>query len=111
MIEVKVVKSLGFIKNIKVNGHANSSEYGSDLICCSVSTLVITLINGISDYIKGDIEYNTENGNVNVDITETNEDKKNKIDVLTNTFVLGIKGIMEENPEYLNLKISEEKND
>lgn len=29
---------------IVINGHADSAEYGKDLVCCAISTLTFTLI-------------------------------------------------------------------
>ena len=34
-------------KFIKVSGHANFDEYGKDIVCASVSSIVYTTINGI----------------------------------------------------------------
>lgn len=46
MIKVKV-ESKKKIINIKILGHADYDEYGRDIVCSSVSSIVTTTINGI----------------------------------------------------------------
>jgi uncharacterized protein YsxB (DUF464 family) len=45
MIKIKINYEDGFIKYFKVSGHANYDEYGKDIVCASVSSIVITSIN------------------------------------------------------------------
>ena len=51
MIEVTIFKSSGSYKSLNVNGHAGYSEYGSDIICASISALVINFINSMINYL------------------------------------------------------------
>ena len=37
------------IDQIKIQGHANYDEYGKDIVCSSVSSIVTTTVNGISE--------------------------------------------------------------
>ncbi len=45
MIKVKINYDGNVIKSFKVSGHANHDEYGKDIVCASVSSIVITSIN------------------------------------------------------------------
>ena len=45
MIKIKINHNDSFIKDFKVSGHANYDEYGKDIVCASVSSIVITSIN------------------------------------------------------------------
>ena len=45
MIKIKVDYKENFISSFKVSGHANYDEYGKDIVCSSVSSIVITSIN------------------------------------------------------------------
>jgi len=47
MIKVEITKKDGIIEKIIVKGHANYSEYGKDIVCAAVSSLVLCTINGI----------------------------------------------------------------
>ena len=45
MIKIKVCYENDKIKNFKVSGHANYDTYGKDIVCASVSSIVITSCN------------------------------------------------------------------
>ena len=46
MIKV-TIKETDCIQEIEIKGHANFSEYGSDIVCASVSSICITTVNAI----------------------------------------------------------------
>ena len=48
MINIEIINN----KTIKVKGHANYAEYGSDIVCASVSTAVYMSINQIEVFDK-----------------------------------------------------------
>lgn len=57
MITVKVEKVKGQYKNISILGHAMYDDYGKDIVCSAVSSIVITTVNGILSLRKGSITY------------------------------------------------------
>lgn len=64
MIKVKVEKD-----SISIIGHANYSDFGKDIVCASVSSIVITSIEAIAKF-----------NNKSVDIINSND----KIDIIIN---------------------------
>lgn len=44
-------------KIIRISGHANHNEYGKDIVCASVSSIVYTTINGILNINDQAIEF------------------------------------------------------
>lgn len=60
-------------KNIEISGHANYDEYGKDIVCASVSSIVITTINAIIDIDSESIEYEDLNNKIKIDILKENE--------------------------------------
>lgn len=52
MIKVKVNDN-----KIEISGHANYDEYGKDIVCASVSSIVITTINAIIEIDPDSIYY------------------------------------------------------
>ena len=48
--------------NISITGHANFSLYGKDIVCSSVSSIVITTVNGIIELDKNAIKVNDQDG-------------------------------------------------
>ena len=65
MIKVKVEKD-----SISIIGHANYSDFGKDIVCASVSSIVITSIEAIEKF-----------NNKSVDIINSSD----KIDIIINT--------------------------
>lgn len=53
MIKVKVLsKNKKNIDSISILGHADYDEYGKDIVCSSVSSIVTTTVNGIFEINK-----------------------------------------------------------
>lgn len=62
MIKVKVLKENDFYKEITITGHANYDSYGKDIVCSSVSSIVITTVNAIISLNKDIINYDDNTG-------------------------------------------------
>lgn len=50
---------------LKVNGHAGSAEYGKDLVCASVSSIVFGLMNALDELDKS-IDIKLENNLITI---------------------------------------------
>lgn len=61
MIKINIKKNEN-IDLIEVRGHANYDEYGKDIVCASVSSMVITTINAIVRIDSNSIDYIDNNG-------------------------------------------------
>src|SRR5574344_1982982 len=61
MIKVTYKKIDGIITKINIKGHADYAGYGKDIVCASVSTLVISSINIILAFDDKAIKYNEVN--------------------------------------------------
>ena len=74
-------------KQIIIKGHANYDELGKDIVCASVSSMVITTVNAILRIDNEAIKYSDDNG-VIIDIIKSDEiiNKliNNMIDLLIN---------------------------
>lgn len=83
MIKVEIENN-----KIEIKGHANYDDYGKDIVCASVSSIVITTINAIIEFDPESIYY---------------EDLKNKIlieklkdDDITNKLINNMIELLEE---------------
>lgn len=99
MIKVLITEKKGVLESILIEGHANYDIYGKDIVCASVSALVLCTINNISA-----LEDNT--------IKITMNDNEFKIDVIKvtkiNTMLLNnmIKSLSQLEEKYSkNIKI------
>lgn len=62
MIKVKVLYNGDVIKSIRISGHANFADYGKDIVCASVSSIVITSVNAILRLNTDAISYTDTDG-------------------------------------------------
>ena len=64
-----------FIKNnsITLKGHANFADYGRDIVCASVSSIVITSVNNMMSIDKDAVKYSDDGNTLIVEIVK--EDK------------------------------------
>lgn len=65
---------------IEVSGHANYDDYGKDIVCASVSSIVITTINGIIDIDDEAILYEEEKNKIKIEIKKEDKVTKKLID-------------------------------
>ena len=66
MIKIKVKENNNKIEEISITGHAMYSDFGKDIVCSSVSSIVITTVNAIERLQKDSISYSEEPFNIKV---------------------------------------------
>ena len=104
MIKVKLTKDNNNYKNIIITGHALYDDYGKDIVCASVSTLVISSVNNCLSINKNSISYNEDNG---LDIKVLSDDKITTI--IINNMVSNLYELEKAYPK--NIQIKEENNE
>ena len=82
MIKVNVTKNNGLVEKISIKGHAMYDDYGKDIVCASVSTMVITTVNAVSRFEQNDITCNQDDGFVEIVINTHNSITDTLIDNL-----------------------------
>ena len=96
MIRVEIINN----KTINVKGHANYAEYGSDIVCASVSTAVLMSINQIEVFNKAHcIEAKVFDGNTTITVVSEDEIVKKVIDNL----VFTLKDLELQYPKYIKI--------
>ena len=103
MITVKVKIDNNQYQHLSVKGHAGSDEYGKDLICAGVSSIMFGLLNAIEMADKG-VVINVKDNLIEV-INNSNNTKVNNYLELA---VLQLKTIEESYSQYI--KIDERRN-
>ena len=83
MIKVSINKENNIVNNITIKGHANFDDYGKDIVCASVSSIVITSINAILRIDENSIDYQEEEGLVIINIKK----HTNIIDILIDNMI------------------------
>ena len=86
-------------KQITIKGHANYDELGKDIVCASVSSMVITTVNAILRIDNDAIKYSDDNG-VTIDIIKDDE--------ITNKLINNLIDLLEElekqYPKYIEIR-------
>ena len=96
------------IVSFEVTGHAESGLYGSDIVCAAVSALVIgttnsiSALSGVSPLVETNEE--VEGGYLYVELLSELTEEQSKISqILLESLLLSLTGIVEEYPEYVKL--------
>ena len=83
MIKVEIENN-----KIEIKGHANYDDYGKDIFCASVSSIVITTINAIIEFDPESIYYEDLNNRILIE--------KLKDDDITNKLINNMIELLEE---------------
>ncbi|HAE61089.1 MAG TPA: ribosomal-processing cysteine protease Prp [Eubacteriaceae bacterium] len=105
MITCNFQREDGMIKSLVVNGHSGYEDIGKDIVCAAVSTLTISAINGLLEYVKLDFYYKVnEDGFLEFRIPEIYDDKQfTKAKAILETLYLGLKSIEKEYESYVKV--------
>ena len=86
-------------KQIIIKGHANYDELGKDIVCASVSSMVITTVNAILRIDNEAIKYSDDNG-VIIDIIKSDE----IINKLINNMIDLLEELEKQYPKYIEIR-------
>lgn len=100
MIKVYVEKK-DRILSISIKGHAAYDDYGKDIVCASVSSIVTTTVNGILSFDKENITYKSKDGFIEIKAKKQNRE----VDLLLNNMISLFKELETEYTK--NIKIEE----
>lgn len=73
MIKVKIYEKENQINKVVIKGHAGYDRSGFDIVCASVSSIVITTINAIVRYDTSSINYEEKDGFVSICVINHNK--------------------------------------
>ena len=99
MIKIKIKYLDNHFSSILVTGHANSAEYGKDLICAAVSATITGACNALKEPQKFHIELNEGKASI-----EALEMLSNHDEVVLETMIVGLKTIAEGNEKFIKIE-------
>ena len=99
MIKVEIIRNNNNIKKISILGHAMYDEYGKDIVCASVSTLVISTVNNILSINDKTIKVEQSDSKIFIEYIL----KDNIIDILINNMISNLNTLANNYPK--NIKI------
>ena len=86
---------------ITISGHANSGEYGKDIVCASVSSMVYLTVNALNRINEKSIDFE-DNGIMKIKVLSSDEITT----VLIDNLMEHLKSLEKDYPKNLNVKES-----
>ena len=100
MIRVSVESNKKHITKISILGHADYEEYGKDIVCSSVSSIVTTTVNGIYEIDKDYLNVKEEKDGMIITILK----QDNVCDKLIKNMLSLLQELEESYPENIKVK-------
>ena len=104
MINIIFKKSNGKIIFFEVTGHANLSDYGTDIVCSAVSSTTLMTINGILEILNLRPYFVLEEGHSLCDLTNVDIESSQS---LVKSYYVFIKELARKYPKNLKFKVME----
>lgn len=107
MITITLLEdSNGVHKGFISEGHADYAEHGFDIVCASVSILVMNTINAIETYTSDiiEVESNEKEGYIAMNFVS---DISDEAVLLMDALILGLSGIEDQYGSYVKILIEE----
>jgi uncharacterized protein YsxB (DUF464 family) len=101
MINIIFKRKCNYLVSFNIDGHADYDYEGYDIVCSAVSTLSISICNGITDIVKVKAEISEHDGYLNLDLNNQCETQIEKCQVLMETMLLGMKNIEDNYGDYI----------
>ena len=73
MIRVEVISKDSYINKVNIFGHAMYDDYGKDIVCSAVSSIVITTVNGIIKLDKDAIRYDQDDEGLYIEMLKDSD--------------------------------------
>ncbi len=84
---------------IVIKGHANYDEYGKDIVCASVSSIITTTINAILEFDSDSIYYEDLKDQMTIEVLKNNEIN----DKLINNMIMLLEDLEKDYKDYIKI--------
>lgn len=107
MIDICFKKSSGKILGFNIEGHAGYSEEGEDIVCSAVSAISYTIVNGITEVLKINVEHIIKDGFLQLSLRGNSLEEIINCQVLLETMLLGFKSMEISYSDYIKVQVEE----
>lgn len=104
MTRITPLKQNNNLIGFKVDGHANYSRYGNDIVCAAVSALSINTINSLQTIAHKRVDVWEEDGYLEYQIRGKPSKQSN---ILLQSVGMGYRSIAEQYPDYIVIATSQ----
>jgi len=106
MITITIFKdSDGICRGLSSTGHAEYAKAGEDIVCSAVSALTLNVINSIEAFTDDRFTANVDEGLVTFSFTDKDISRESLL--LIDSYILGIKGIVDDYSKYIQILFKE----
>lgn len=108
MIKIKFFVQESNFVGLNCIGHADYDEYGTDIVCASISTITQSLAMGLMKVLGLDVEYKVDEKNAKLDLRLPENICKKKLadsQILFKTAYLAIEDFCEGYPENIKMEV------
>ncbi|MCT8978256.1 ribosomal-processing cysteine protease Prp [Clostridium sp. CX1] len=107
MVDVVFSKKACGLVSVSLKGHAESVDEGYDLVCSAVSAISQTMLIGILEVLKFQVDYSIDDGFLSFSLENLSHKNIKDCQVLMETMLLGLKSVETSYGEYINVKVEE----
>ena len=99
MITVRITYSQNKVDALEIKGHANSAEYGKDLVCAGVSAISVGGLNALASLKDKKIELKMSDGHILIRNSSGNDEAQ----IILNTIIIQLQTVKEIQKDYIKI--------
>ena len=103
MVKIKVGKKSNSIIKLNIEGHAGFADKGKDIVCASISSIAIGLLNSIDILDNQSCKIICSDNRINVEVIDHNDDM---IQIILQVGIIQLQTVEEVYPNYLKIEFT-----
>ncbi|MDR1138439.1 MAG: ribosomal-processing cysteine protease Prp [Clostridiales bacterium] len=109
MTIVNVFRQDKVVMSVDCSGHADYDEYGYDIVCAALSSILQTTVLGLMQVLGLNISLTSDDrlGKLSFVLPSMSPAQRSKADVLLDTMLLGIDNLSDTYSDFVELNVSD----
>lgn len=110
MTNIIIYRTEEYVKGVEVSGHSGYADAGEDIVCAGISVLTLNLINSLEELSEDafSVREDEETGYIKIWMSyEEDEEPDYESHILFDSYLIGIKNLLEDYKEFISLEIKE----
>ena len=105
MINIKIFEKSNIILGIECSGHSGYAEFGSDIVCSAVSSIVGSCLLGLTKVLGAPLLHKQDDKNAYFKLMLKENYQDEKVQVLLKTTKLSLQEIANDYKKYIAIEI------
>ena len=103
MIQLSIFGKPNQITKVILQGHAEYRDWGKDVVCAGVSSIVFGTMNALDELAKDACAFQIDENKITIDVEQTSHD----VQMILETMVIQVKTVMESYPKNVTVNRKE----